>query len=215
MELQTFLPYSDFEDSVASLDRQRLGKQRVETLQIMQTLLGVKVGNTTRQEPTGNFRYVCFDDDGSVIDDISASEIERLISLGYDYDEVPITRTVHNPQGHWSIHVNSSGGWANHPAVRMWRGFEWLLMQYQIETCKEWTRRGYKDTCLDKTYFIFNPFVHSGKIQCIDVLPTWLGDSDFHRSHQSNLVRKFPEHYRPQFPDVPDNLPYIWPSESE
>jgi hypothetical protein len=42
-------------------------------------------------------------------------------------------------------------------------------------------------------------------------LPPWIGDAGFHRSHQSNLVRKDPEFYRPFFPDVPDDLPYLWP----
>jgi hypothetical protein len=37
--MQTFLPYSDFNRSAASLDGKRLGKQRVETLQIMNALL--------------------------------------------------------------------------------------------------------------------------------------------------------------------------------
>jgi len=32
--MQTFLPYANFEQSAACLDRQRLGKQRVETKQI-------------------------------------------------------------------------------------------------------------------------------------------------------------------------------------
>ena len=43
-------------------------------------------------------------------------------------------------------------------------------------------------------------------------LPPWLGDAAFHRSHQAALVRKDPEHYRRFFPDVPDDLPYVWPS---
>lgn len=34
----TFLPYSDFVQSAKVLDRQRLGKQRVECLQLLQTL---------------------------------------------------------------------------------------------------------------------------------------------------------------------------------
>jgi hypothetical protein len=37
--MQTFLPYSSFGLSAASLDLKRLGKQRVENLQIMTTLL--------------------------------------------------------------------------------------------------------------------------------------------------------------------------------
>jgi hypothetical protein len=36
--MQTFLPWMSFRDSAADLDRQRLGKQRVETLQILQAL---------------------------------------------------------------------------------------------------------------------------------------------------------------------------------
>jgi hypothetical protein len=43
-------------------------------------------------------------------------------------------------------------------------------------------------------------------------LPPWLGDAAFHRSHQSALVRKDPQHYRRFFPDVPDDLPYVWPA---
>lgn len=36
--MQTFLPYADFKESAAVLDRERLGKQRVETLQILYAL---------------------------------------------------------------------------------------------------------------------------------------------------------------------------------
>lgn len=36
--MQTFLPYPDFAESAKVLDRQRLGKQRVETLQILKAL---------------------------------------------------------------------------------------------------------------------------------------------------------------------------------
>ena len=53
--MQTFLPYPDFAESARCLDRQRLGKQRVETAQILRCIV-----------------------------------------------------------------ENRTGGWANHPAVRMW-----------------------------------------------------------------------------------------------
>jgi len=36
--MQTFLPYPDFKESASCLDNKRLGKQRVECLQILQTL---------------------------------------------------------------------------------------------------------------------------------------------------------------------------------
>ena len=40
-------------------------------------------------------------------------------------------------------------------------------------------------------------------------LPSWLAEPAVHRSHQSALVRKL-AHFRRFFPDVPDDLPYVW-----
>lgn len=136
--MQTFLPSPSFLHSASVLDDKRLGKQRVECLQILNAL--------------------------------------------------------HDP----------SYGWQNHPAVKMWRGYEQALVRYSLYVCAQWQRRGFNDTCYDKIrkFCDESPTV---------LMPPWLGDADFHRSHQSNLIRKKPEHYVPLFPDVPNNLPYIWP----
>lgn len=138
--MQTFLPYPDFAESASALDYRRLGKQRVETLQILRALAG-------------------------------------------------FTR-----------------GWTNHPATRMWRGYEAALINYGIAVCDEWMQRGYEDTCKFKLLYLRAIF--DGE----PMTPTWLGDGAIHRSHQSNLVRKDPEYYGPRFPDVPADLPYVWPS---
>ena len=129
--MQTFLPYPDFQKSMEVLDYRRLGKQRLEALQIYNALTGI------------------------------------------------------------------STGWRNHPATKMWAGYENALADYMNTAICEWINRGYKNTM---------------KIIPVDsfVLPSWFGDPVFHLSHQSNLVRKFPEHYRKYF-DVPDNIPYHWP----
>jgi hypothetical protein len=42
--VQTFLPLPDFAESAAVLDRQRLGKQRVEVLQLLGALTGQRPG---------------------------------------------------------------------------------------------------------------------------------------------------------------------------
>lgn len=42
--MQTFLPYPSFKQSAEALDYRRLGKQRVETLQLLQALFGEKKG---------------------------------------------------------------------------------------------------------------------------------------------------------------------------
>lgn len=136
--MQTFLPYPDFKKSLQALDYRRLGKQRVEAMQLIGALEGTKKG------------------------------------------------------------------WANHPATLMWRGYLPALKLYHDEAIKEWVRRGYKNTMQ-----LMNPKPATVK------MPPWFGDRKFHRSHQSNLVRKLPEHYRAYFPKVPSDLPYVWPSASD
>jgi len=42
--MQTFIPYPDFAACAAALDYRRLGKQRIETKQIINTLEGVSAG---------------------------------------------------------------------------------------------------------------------------------------------------------------------------
>lgn len=139
--MQTFLPFESYLESVECLDRQRLGKQRVETLQIMTALLLKK-------------------------------------------------------------------GWVHHPATRMWRGYERSLMWYQVFTCYEWTKRGYKDTCLEKTEKLY--FGERGRNE-LNIQPPWVGDEMFHLSHQSNLFRKDPHHYSLYFPHVDPTMDYVWP----
>lgn len=133
--MQTFVPYSSPLLCAMSLDRARLGKQRVEVIQILNANLG------------------------------------------------------------------KTRGWVNHPASRMWRGHEGALATYGVAMCDEWVRRGYKDSCRDKILSLATPN---------DDFPEWWGRDDIMLSHQSNLVRKFPEHYRKLFPEVVDNLPYVW-----
>lgn len=106
-----------------------------------------------------------------------------------------------------------SKGWRNHPAVRMWAGYEKALLAYQAAICSEWTDRGYKDTCLIKSALVIghDPFIQG----LLPVIPWWLDDEDVESkvmvSHQSNLVRKLSDHYAPHFPTVPNDIPYHWP----
>jgi hypothetical protein len=94
-------------------------------------------------------------------------------------------------------------GWRNHPAVRMWRGFEPALLAYGMAICDEWDRRGYPDTVREKLA------VHRrrGRVR----MPAWLGDEAFHASHRSNLLRKDPDWYGRFGWTEPPDLPYVWP----
>lgn len=89
-------------------------------------------------------------------------------------------------------------GWVNHPATKMWRGYESALKAYKDACIKEWISRGFKNTMLLSNVEEYN-------------LPPWFGNSAFHLSHQSNLLRKDAVYYGPHFPGVPNDLPYIWP----
>jgi hypothetical protein len=150
--VQTFLPYPDFAASAAVLDAKRLGKQRVEALQVLR----------------------------------------GLTVPGY--------------------------GWRHHPAVRMWAGREEALVRYGLEICREWTSLGRADTCAAQLVTgLAGATGRDGAVRtqpelaAAGALPRWLGDPDFHRSHQSALVRKDPGFYAARFPGVPDDLPYLWP----
>ena len=149
--MQTFLPYADFEASARALDDRRLGKQRVEALQVLR----------------------------------------GLTVPGY--------------------------GWRHHPAVQMWRGHVEALARYGLTCCDVWVGKGHADTCAATLGSdLAAAGVPAARTQAelaeAGALPWWLGDEAFHRAHRSALVRKDPDHYRKQFPDVPDDLPYVWPA---
>ncbi|MBW3573558.1 MAG: MSMEG_6728 family protein [Actinobacteria bacterium] len=153
--MQTFLPDPDFAGSARLLDSRRLGKQRVEALQVLRALTRVPYG------------------------------------------------------------------WKSHPAVLMWAGCEEALVAYALAMCEEWGRRGHPDTVAGTIVEDFKAATgvdqvrSQAELAAAGALPTWLFDEALHRSHRSALVRKDPSFYRPYFPDVPDDLPYVWPVRSQ
>lgn len=104
--------------------------------------------------------------------------------------------------------MDSGGGWANHPATRMWRGHRKYLALYGCYMCAEWRRRGYQDSLFPEFAAIWNE-------ESDLIAPGWMGMPSFHRSHRSNLLRKDPGHYGPLFlpaePNLTPDLPYVWP----
>jgi Pyrimidine dimer DNA glycosylase len=94
-------------------------------------------------------------------------------------------------------------GWVNHPAVRMWRGYEGGLAIYGWTACSAWIHRGYKDS--------LRPRFTAAMMELESKMPSWINDESVIVSHRSNLIRKMPEHYGPLWPDVPPDLPYVWP----
>lgn len=108
-------------------------------------------------------------------------------------------------------------GWRHHPAAAMWAGYEEALVCYGLAVSDAWTALGYADTTAATLLAELKAALGlcgAGDQQTLAAsgeLPPWIGDDAFHRSHQSSLLRKDPAYYRPLFPDVADDLPYVWP----
>lgn len=93
----------------------------------------------------------------------------------------------------------NKNGWKNHPAVKMWEGYENALKLYLNKSIKLWISKGYKNTMkIEKI---------KGKI----ILPKWFGNKEFHAAHKSNLLRKDKEYYSKFNWKEPPTLDYIWP----
>ena len=132
----TFLPYPCFLETALCLDRQRLGKQRVEAKMILEIRLG------------------------------------------------------------------KSSRWANHPAVKMWAGFEAALAFYGETLCLVWKDRGYVDNL--REFFSWN--TRPGF-----PIPGWMGTSPIHTTHRAALLAKDPEWYGKFGWHETPKIEYWWP----
>lgn len=102
----------------------------------------------------------------------------------------------------------NKGGWLRHPICRIWRGYERQLIAYSIDVCNSWIQKGYQDSVKDKLLHIA---AISSNEPDWNHRPDWI-TKELCLSHQSNLIRKLPDHYIPIFgADIPNDLPYIWP----
>ncbi len=86
------------------------------------------------------------------------------------------------------------------------------IVEYGLVVSREWVARGRPDTCAAQiAEFAAAEPLTQAQLAERGLLPPWLGDEAFHLAHRSSLLRKDPEWYRPLFPDVPDDLEYVWP----
>lgn len=98
--------------------------------------------------------------------------------------------------------------WQEHPVTKMWKGYEWALLNYQRALVSEWRRRGNADNgALWAAFEIFSGTANRNP----NKKPFWLGDAELHLSHQAHLVWEDPWHYAPLFPDVAGSTPMYYP----
>lgn len=100
-----------------------------------------------------------------------------------------------------------TGGWPNHPASKMWRGYEGALAYYALALLEELSARGRR---YDRWIQFYND-IADGCAEPAD-MPPWLGDETVHSSHRANLLRKDPEWYGQFGWDEQPREGYVWPS---
>jgi len=100
------------------------------------------------------------------------------------------------------------GGWSNHPASKLWINYKPALAQYCIYGLRELAKRNSSPPTHLELLHEFKRYTRYPII-----LPPFIGYTDFHISHQNNLIFKYPEYYAPLFNRrIPRLKPeYIWP----
>lgn len=100
-----------------------------------------------------------------------------------------------------------TSSWRNHPAAKMWRGYEHCLAYYGMVMSSEWISRGYQDTLHSQFRDVWN-------YQTVEY-PGWYQNKSLLErvcsSHRSNLLRKDKQWYSKFGWIESDTLPYVWP----
>ena len=197
--MQVFVPHETYAESVRVLDLKRLGKQRVETYQVILVLLKLQPG--MRQE------------------------VDKLGQPRVRYD---VERDVFVPIMEWdgTFKPRVPRGWRTHPVVVAWKDNLTALFDYQVATVNEWQSRGYKDTCLNKSQHAMRwAFADDHGMDVNDPLckpefkewmrkrdkPWWWGTPEIHASHRAALLYKAPEHYAQFGWTETPAYDYVWP----
>jgi hypothetical protein len=117
-------------------------------------------------------------------------------------------------------------GYKNHPAQKMWEGYETGLLEYYNTAIEVWSNRGggidnyqiavFRDEEDPYYVYLYNVLgqwkIHRHYAKEAEQVPYWMGHEPTHASHRSNLLRKDPVFYGQFGWTEPPNLPYIWPS---
>lgn len=148
----------------------------------------------------------------------SVLDNQRLNKQALEGWQIMLTNLSLDPEGNH----REPKGWRNHPAVKMWRGYEYALAYYIEVMVDEWKRRGYKSTISDKAWATYD---HAIDRNLIDFesnytdLPAWFSDKalleSITSSHRTALLSKNYEWYsqfgwREDSGVAPASYEYVW-----
>jgi len=183
--VQTFLPYPDFAATARVLDPRRLGKQRVEALQVFRGL--VVPGYGWRHHPAVKMWAGCE---------------EALIRYGLEMCAA-WTALGHADTVAATLRDEHATTLRNQPAA--------TLRDQHADTVDAVSVEPPADTAGAITPERRPEPRTQAELTATGAVPAWLGRDDVHRSHRSALVRKDPGYYGPLFPDADPEEPYVWP----
>lgn len=183
--MQTFVPLPDFADTMAVLDRRRLGKQRVETFQILATLLRI---------PTL---------DGKIRDGWRHHPAVKM----WRGHEVSLARYGLAACDAWSSRGHQDNMW---PAFAMI-----TISARDRTVCPNWREvidETVRASRLDSVRRTERWFRSLSEPLVDRELPPWWGRPDVHSSHRAMLRAKEPEWYATRLRE-PESTParYVWP----
>ena len=106
---------------------------------------------------------------------------------------------------------------ARTPLYKMWKGHGPALCAYGLAMCDEIRHR---DFVMDTMRPLFENSNNRLSEQLENAVsgeytldhPCWWGSVSLHHAHQSELLRNDPAHYSRYFPEVPMDLPQLWPA---
>lgn len=196
--VNTFLVDPDFRRSAQKLDRQRLGKQRVEAMQILRLV-----------EDLHRLRLLLHEDPSHYpnLQEYIKVVARKYKSLGFIWS-VYGRLLLRYPKGTNEPILGRpiKLGFVYHPAVRMWYHHPDALKLYINAHIDEWVHRGYTN---NMQRYVVDPNV---------TRPPWTTDPVFHLNHRSALINKErlrnePVWYQgfPEFVSAPAFVDYIWP----
>jgi hypothetical protein len=142
---------------------------------------------------------------------------KRLNKQALEGWQVLMTLLELNPDGS----KRTVKGWANHPAVKMWRGHEVVLHEYIQAMVNEWISRGYKSTIGEKARATITQAHELGIVDPAVISPAWMKDLELYEkvasSHRGSLLNKNYQWYSQLgWPEdtgtEPETYMYVWPN---
>ena len=197
--VNTFVTHFPLCLSVQHLDNRRLGKQRVEAQQLLNIIFNSKIIAKAFNIPLPPTEI-------SHEFDVIREKWHIGLFKFYKASKLTIYRSKDFQEFSFEQNdrcsVKISCGFAYHPIVLMWCGYENGLKFYINLCIMEWVNRGFKNNM--KFHIIFEY-----------TLPWWVQSSKLHKIHQASLLnkeitRREPRWYQDKFDNSLKFDDYIW-----